>query len=122
MSHQSSLTYALAERAWRHVFIRDLDLAAGKRRLRVNLDMAVIEELGATGDDLANVVCYEEMATGIRRLVAEDPAFLDETLAERIAAMSLKDPRVRRVRVRVEALGALSDAVSVGVEIERVAS
>jgi dihydroneopterin aldolase len=44
-----------------------------------------------------------------------------EALAEDIARISLEQPRVRRVRVRVEKPGALRFARSVGVEIERSA-
>ncbi|HOF88075.1 MAG TPA: dihydroneopterin aldolase [Armatimonadota bacterium] len=44
---------------------------------------------------------------------------LVEALAERIAALCLDDPRVRRARVRVEKPGALRFARSVGVEITR---
>jgi dihydroneopterin aldolase len=121
---------ATAERALRHVFVRDLMLGAHigvheaekghPQRIRVNLDLAVSESLTEIEDDLANVVCYERMATNIRRIVADGHMNLVETLAERIAAMSLEDSRVRRVRVRVEKLEAIADSASVGVEIERV--
>ncbi|HCX65995.1 MAG TPA: diguanylate cyclase, partial [Rhodobiaceae bacterium] len=43
-----------------------------------------------------------------------------ETLAERIAGSCLEDARVRVARVRVEKLAAIPEAVSVGVEIERL--
>jgi 7,8-dihydroneopterin aldolase/epimerase/oxygenase len=122
MTEQTLTPYADAELSWRHVFIRDLKLTSPveNRRLRINLDLAVAESTDEIEDNLANVVCYEAMAASIRRLVETAPTILDEMLAEHIAAMSLRDVRVKRVRVRVETLEAVADTVSVGVEIVRV--
>jgi dihydroneopterin aldolase len=66
-------------------------------------------------------VCYEEVVSGMRRLVAAGHLNLVETLAEQIATLCLEDRRVRVARVRVEKLDVFADATSVGVEIERVA-
>ena len=122
--------FADARNALRHVFVRDLMLAAqigvhsheklGPQRIRVNVDLAVFEkDVDGIGDQLANVVCYEEVVSGIRALVAEGHVNLVETLAEQIAALCLEDRRVRVARVRVEKLDVFADATSVGVEIER---
>jgi dihydroneopterin aldolase len=124
--------FADARNALRHVFVRDLMLDAhigvhsheklGQQRIRVNVDLAVWEkDVDGIGDQLANVVCYEEVVSGIRALVAEGHVNLVETLAEQIAALCLEDRRVRVARVRVEKLDVFADATSVGVEIERVA-
>jgi len=123
--------FADARNALRHVFVRDLMLDAqigvhqheklGPQRIRVNIDLAVREvDVDGIGDQLANVVCYEEVVSGIRDLVAEGHVNLVETLAEQIAALCLEDRRVRVARVRVEKLDVFADATSVGVEIERV--
>ena len=123
--------FADARNALRHVFVRDLMLDAqigvhshekdGPQRIRVNVDLAVLEkDVDGIGDQLANVVCYEEVVSGIRALVAEGHVNLVETLAEQIAALCLEDRRVRVARVRVEKLDVFADATSVGVEIERV--
>jgi len=124
--------FADARNAMRHVFVRDLMLDAhigvhqheklGPQRIRVNVDLAVLEkDVDGIGDQLANVVCYEEVVSGIRALVAEGHVNLVETLAEQIAALCLEDRRVRVARVKVEKLDVFADATSVGVEIERVA-
>ena len=124
--------FADARNALRHVFVRDLTLDAhigvhqheklGPQRIRVNVDLAVWEkDLDGIGDQLANVVCYEEVVSGIRALVADGHVNLVETLAEQIASLCLEDRRVRVARVRVEKLDVFEDATSVGVEIERVA-
>lgn len=123
--------FADARNSLRHVFVRDLMLDAhigvhqheklGPQRIRVNVDLAVFEkDVDGIGDQLANVVCYEEVVSGIRGLVAEGHVNLVETLAEQIAALCLEDRRVRVARVRVEKLDVFADATSVGVEIERV--
>lgn len=122
------LRIADAGTAIRHVFVRDLVMSCsigvhgfekdGPQRVRINLDLAV-REGSEIGDDIANVVCYEGIVSGIRALVGEGHVNLVETLAERIAAMCLEDARVRVARVRVEKLDVFADATSVGVEIER---
>ncbi len=113
----------------RHVFVRDLVLTcrigvhrhehAVAQRVRINVDLAV-EDMGADlADDLANVVCYEQITNGVRTIVARGHIRLVETMAESIAAMCLEDARVRSARVRVEKLDVFPDVASVGVEIER---
>ncbi len=118
-----------AGRSLRHVFIRDLLLSGSigvhrhekesRQRVRINLDLAVFEEVAELADSLRNVVCYETIANSVRALVASRHINLVETLAEQIATMCLEDSRVRSVRVRVEKLDVFPDAASVGVEIER---
>jgi dihydroneopterin aldolase len=111
----------------RHVFVRDLLVSCriGVHRhekrndqpVRINLDLAVSE--GAARDRLADVVDYEEIVERVRRIAGRGHINLLETLAERIAAACLEDPRVRTARVRIEKLDVFPDAASVGVEIER---
>ena len=91
----------------------------GTQRIRVNLELQVPEPGQPLDDRLANVLCYEEVISRLRRLVAEGHVNLVETLAERIAALCLEDELVAAVRVRVDKLDVFSDAASVGVEIER---
>lgn len=120
---------ASAEHSLRHVFIRDLVLACSigihghekeaRQRVRINLDLAVDESGKPINDDIHNVVCYEELADGVQKIIDHGHVNLVETLAEDIAAMCLEDGRVRSVRVRVEKLDILEGAESVGVEIER---
>lgn len=112
----------------RHVFVRDLVLEAeigvrshekGRRqRVRINLDLGVLDT--DAQDRIENVVCYDGITAGVRCVVeADEHVHLIETLAERIAEVCLRDPRVRIARVRVEKLDVYPDAASVGVEIER---
>jgi len=111
------------------LFVRDLELAGriGVRahergrtqRLRLNLDLVVSTGDVRLEDRYEKAVCYDELVTAVRRLVAAGHVNLVETLAERIASLCLADPRVAAVKVRVEKLEVYADAASVGVEIER---
>ncbi|HUB11576.1 MAG TPA: dihydroneopterin aldolase [Acetobacteraceae bacterium] len=127
---------ASSTRALRHVFLRDMVLAASigvypheeaaKQRVRINVDLGV-EDDGARAlsrarvgrDELSRVVDYEKIAAAVRQIVAAGHVRLVETLAERVAEACLEDPRVHLARVRVEKLDIFADATSAGVEIER---
>lgn len=114
----------------RRILVRDLVLQCEigvfrhergtRQRVRINLDLSAREEEVPVADDLRNVVCYDEIVSGIRRLAEGRHVNLVETLAERIAAMCLADARIRVARVRVEKLGVYPDVGSVGIEIERI--
>lgn len=117
-----------AEARERHIFVRDLVLKCqigvhphergGLQRIRVNVDLAVIDD-GPIDDNIRNVVSYEDIVAAVKRLVAGDHINLVETLAERIALALLKDQRVLRVKVRVEKLDVYPETSGVGVELER---
>jgi 7,8-dihydroneopterin aldolase/epimerase/oxygenase len=127
---------ASSARALRHMFVRDMVLAASigvhphehaaPQRVRINIDVGV-EDDGARPlsrqpigrDELSRVVDYERLAERVRAIVASGHVRLVETLAERIAETCLADRRVHLARVRVEKLDIFADAVSAGVEIER---
>ena len=133
MTTSSKALYPLpqqqTQQSVRRVFVKDLVLAAligvhrhekdGRQRVRINLDMEVVESEQPVQDRLADVVCYEDVVTAIRGIVAAGHINLVESLAELVADRCLKDRRVRKVRVRVEKLDVFADASSVGVEIER---
>lgn len=113
----------------RHVFVRDLELMTSigvhahertaHQRVRLNIDLAVLEGDRELGDEIANVVCYEEITTAVREVCERGHINLVETLAEEVAAVCLGEKQVRSVRVRVEKLDVFDDVSSVGVEIER---
>jgi dihydroneopterin aldolase len=123
------LRIADADRRIRHVFVRDLRLDAhigvhkheknSAQPVRINIDLTVAEEAGYRGDRLKHVVDYEKVVDKVKAIVAGGHLNLVETLAERIAQACLEDRRILAIRVRVEKLAAIAEAVSVGVEIER---
>jgi len=111
------------------VFVRDLMLeamigvhkheAAGPQRIIVNIEVTVALPKRDTKYRLVEVVDYDDIASGVRAIVAEGHVKLVETLAERIAAFCLQDPRVTEAKVRVEKPAAIADAMGAGVEILR---
>jgi dihydroneopterin aldolase len=118
----------IAQPGVRHVFVRDMVLQAGigwyphehgrAQRVRINIDLGV-EEDADTSDHLSRVVSYETVAASVRAIVAAGHIKLVETLAERIAAACLSDPRVLFAHVQVEKLDVFPDAAAAGVAIVR---
>lgn len=127
---------ANAAEGTRHVFLRDMLLAAHigvyasehgtTQRIRVNVDFAVddpeaVRPNGIGRDALDRVVDYSGVAETVRAIVSARHVQLVETLAERLAAGCLaSDRRIRSVRVRVEKLDIMPDGASAGVEVERL--
>ncbi|TWB45426.1 dihydroneopterin aldolase [Nitrospirillum pindoramense] len=111
------------------IFVRDLVVMAvigiydhekrQAQRLRVNLDMMVLDRQGQRRDDIADVVSYEDGVNIVRDLAAQGHLNLVETFAETVAQRLLKDTRVHSVTVRVEKLDVFPDAASAGIEITR---
>ena len=120
---------ASAAAGLRHVFVRDLELMARigiydqeriePQRIIVNIDLSVKEGGNPGADDIRDVVSYEIVVKKIEAIIAEGHVNLVETLCEKIAAACLRDKRVVAARVRVEKPDIISNARSVGVEIER---
>ncbi len=112
----------------RHVFLRDMVLQASigwypqehgiTQRVRINIDLGVEEDADAS-DHLSRVVSYETVAVAVRAIVAAGHIKLVETLAERIAAACLADPRVLFAHVQVEKPDVFPDAAAAGVAIVR---
>ena len=116
----------------RLVFVRGLALQArlgvhphekaAPQRVVIGVELAVEDEAAPAGigaDDLRRVVDYERVVRAARTAAAEDHTLLVETLAERIAAAALADPRVLRARVSVEKPDAFPDVATVVVVFER---
>jgi len=86
------------------------------QNVRFNVD-AEIARLPHVAQDMRDVFSYDVILDGIRMLVAQEHVTLVETLAERVAALILAQPRVVSVTVAVEKLDVGPGAV--GVEIVR---
>lgn len=110
------------------ILIRDLVLAASigayahehhaKQRVRINVTLEALVDATLPEDALKRVISYDRIIIRIRALLDGIHFNLVETLAERVAAIALEDPRALRATVRVEKLDVFPDTV-VGIEIER---
>ncbi|MDE2577390.1 MAG: dihydroneopterin aldolase [Hyphomicrobiales bacterium] len=108
------------------VFLRDFIVSmsigaysheiGARQRVRFNVEADVLRTT-RTEDAFRDIFSYDIMIDAIRRLTGAGHVALVETLAQGVADATLADPRVKRVRVRVEKLDIVDG--SVGVEIER---
>jgi dihydroneopterin aldolase len=121
-----------AARGRRVVFVRGLEMMArlgihqhekaAPQRIRLGIELLVADEAAPDGvgpDEFRRVVDYQRLVELAREIVAAGHVLLVETLAERIAAAALDDPRVERARVQVEKPDAFHDVEAVGVVVER---
>ena len=111
------------------IFIRDFlataDLGAYKRehgapqRVVFNVE-ASVERAATRADDMRAVFSYDVILDAIRLVTGRGHVNFIETIAEDVAEIVLRDPRVRRVRVRVEKLDVIEGGVGVEIARERV--
>ena len=90
-----------------------------KQNILVNLTLFADLRPAGQSDDIADTANYRTITKRVIEHVEAIGRFTVEALAADVARLCLQDPRVIRVRVRVEKPGALRFARSVGVEIER---
>jgi dihydroneopterin aldolase len=67
----------------------------------VDAELTVDTRTAAASDDLADTVDYGALASALAAVVAGEPVDLIETLAARLAAVCLADPRAISARVTV---------------------
>jgi dihydroneopterin aldolase len=87
------------------------------QRIRFNVVLEVSHHSAAEDDDVDKVISYDTITEAIEAELAAERVNLLETLAERVAARCLADPRAVRVFVRIEKLDRIPGAL--GVEIVR---
>jgi FolB domain-containing protein len=98
--------------------IRDWERVKAQEIL-INLRLFTAERKAETPDDFNEVVDYSQLTKEVLAHAESAKRFTIEALAEDIANICLKDPRVLKTTVRVEKPGAVRFSDSVGVEIER---
>ena len=74
------------------------------QRLRFDLSVDLRDRVGAEDDDVDRILSYDVLVHAVDAALAEGRCNLVETLAERIAAGVLADPRAARITVTVEKL------------------
>jgi dihydroneopterin aldolase len=111
------------------VFVRNLTLATivgvypeertGPRRVIVSFELFADTRAAARSDDLEDALDYGEAARRVAEFVRASRFELIEALADGIAALLLDGYPAARVVVEVLKPGAVADAETVGVKIER---
>jgi dihydroneopterin aldolase len=110
------------------VFVRDFPISAeigayaherGKAQRVMFTVEAFVRCAAAHADDMRSVFSYDVILDAIRLVVGRGHVDFIESMAEDVAAIVLKSPRVAEVRVRVEKLDVVEGRV--GVEIRRSA-
>jgi len=85
----------------------------------VDLEVMLDTQRAATSDRIDDTLSYPILEKIARKILEGEPANLLETVAERIAAAILKQPRVVEVKVRVSKRPPLPNLSSFAVEITR---
>jgi dihydroneopterin aldolase len=104
-------------------YVRQVEIGAFRtergvtQRIRFNVVLEVSHHTAAQDDDVDKVISYDTITEAIEHELAAERVNLLETLAERVAARCLADPRAVRVFVRLEKLDRIPGAL--GVEIAR---
>lgn len=90
-----------------------------KQTLIIDVNMAWNTKNAAINDELAKTLDYAEISKAIEIFANENPVDLLETLAERMANFLMSQFHIPWLRLKVGKPGAVHNASTVGVEIER---
>ncbi len=90
-----------------------------KQDILINLEVFLDARRAGQTDDVADSLNYRTLTKAIIAHVESSSHYLVEALATAVARIAVVDLGAERVIVRVEKVGALRFASSVGVEIER---
>ncbi|RZA12565.1 MAG: dihydroneopterin aldolase [Lysobacteraceae bacterium] len=89
------------------------------RPLVFDIHMRFDNRIPALNDALADALDYEAVSQRLLEFAAQTRFELVETLAERCAALVLEEFGARGVRIRLSKPGAIAQATTVGVTVER---
>lgn len=90
-----------------------------KQTLVIDVVMAWDTAKAAINDELAKTLDYAEISKAIEVFANENPVDLLETLAERMAAYLMSQFHIPWLQLKIGKPGAIHNADTVGVEIER---
>jgi dihydroneopterin aldolase len=90
-----------------------------KQTLVIDVAMAWDTASAAKNDELAKTLDYAEISVAIEKFANDNPVDLLETLAERMANFLMTQFHVPWLKLTIGKPGAVHNATTVGVEIER---
>ncbi len=89
------------------------------REIIINATIFTDTHSAAQSDDISDCVNYSNMAKKLRAHAASAARMTVEALANDLAEICLQEPKVAKVILRVDKPGAVPEADSVAVEVER---
>ena len=89
------------------------------QQICINLEVSADTSKAAASKDLADTLDYASLAEAVKTMTVNAQCLLVETLAQKIADLTLSDPQALDVLVEVTKPNALADADGVGVRIYR---
>ncbi len=90
-----------------------------RQELVVDLELASDNRAAAATDAIEEAVDYAAISSRVLAFIEGSECQLIETLAEQLAALVMSEFGVPWLRLRLDKPGAVAEAESVGVEIER---
>jgi len=90
-----------------------------KQTLVIDITMGWDTSKAAENDELAKTLDYADISTAIEHFAHKNPVDLLETLAERMADFLMKNYQIPWLALKIAKPGAVHNAFTVGVEIER---
>lgn len=102
-----------------NIGIHDFERTA-PQKIRIDVDLYVKPPQGGRTGSVKDVVDYDFLREGIRKIVGGEHIDLQEQLVERIVELSFSNDDVLAVRASSRKLDVYPDCQSVGVEICRV--
>lgn len=90
-----------------------------RQKILIDLEIPVDAAKAARRDRIEDAVDYKKIAKRTIAFVSESRFYLIETLADKLAALLMKEFRIRELRLRVSKPGAVRGSRNVGIEIFR---
>ncbi|BAI75481.1 dihydroneopterin aldolase (plasmid) [Azospirillum sp. B510] len=89
------------------------------QRVRIDLLLQVRQDGAQFSDDIGDVLSYDDLLSGLKRILMDEHTNLVEMLAEKIARMCLTHEQVQWVRVSVAKLDIYDGVAVPGIRLER---
>lgn len=89
------------------------------QRVRIDLLLQMGQDGAQFSDDIGDVLSYDDLLSGLKRILMDEHTNLVEMLAEKIARMCLSHEQVQSVRVSVAKLDIYGGVAVPGIRLER---
>ncbi|CAO3408779.1 dihydroneopterin aldolase [Azospirillum largimobile] len=89
------------------------------QRVRIDLLLQVRQDGAQFSDDIGDVLSYDDLLSGLKRILMDEHTNLVEMLAEKIARMCLAHEQVQSARVSVAKLDIYDGVAVPGIRLER---